>query len=598
MAVMAHLRTRRASFTVAGLTAFAVAGALCLSGVAPAGAAECSDTGAVIIVAGTNDPESAHLVGVTQRYTGKMPTVVDGDVVIVDDPDSDYLATPKDVIYVDYPTTLWPLGAAGYDDSTTQGRSATASAIAGYQARCGVESDIVVAGYSQGARVAGDVLADIGNGRAEQMVATDENGEVMLDENGEPILVTIEPGGISGELYSDPRRAGDKTGRGIELSLIGIIPGLTMSGPRGKSETDSGFGELEGEVVSVCIDGDPICDLPDPIHDPIGAIDGLLGYFTKHSRYPFQMYRDPKEPAWNDGRAVECDPETAVCIVAADSAFAELIQDWARDLGYRGTIGDFLSGRPTIDLPYGIELANLQPVVRLVQDLLPPLPKLGYGAYLPDLFVFEDILEGILTLSPAQFVGGARALAASLRSIVLLPVNFVRYWTGAIIGPVASEGGAVTILAADTSHLRSSTFARLAAVPDESVGPVRAEEVGGSGPSSEPSAARAAEPDATDPSPAEQPPVGDTTDTSSGADTGDDAETDTPDADPAPAPPRDDDSPAVTDPSGSDVETSGTDGHGGEDGERAGSSDTASDPDGPSPDPSEPDSDGGSEAGD
>lgn len=541
MAAIAHLRTRRTSPAIAALTVVTVGAALCLSGIAPATAAECSDTGAVIIVAGTNDPESAHLVGVEQRYTGKTPAVVDGDVVIVDDPGSPYLAEPKDVIHVGYPTTLWPLGAAGYDDSTGQGRSATASAIAGYQQRCGAESDIVVVGYSQGARVAGDVLADIGNGRIiEQVVATDENGEVMLDEQGYPVLVDIVAGAVSGELYADPRRAGDRTGRGIELSLIGIIPGLTMAGPRGGSVTDGGFGALEGRVVSVCIEGDPICDLPDPIHDPIGAIDGLLGYFTKHNRYPFQMYRDPRAATWNDGRVVRCDPETAICMVAAESAFAELVQGWVRDVGHAGDIGDFLSGRPTISPPYGIELADLQPVIRLVQDLLPPLPTLGYGAYLPDLFVVEDILAGILTLSPSRFVDGATALAASLRSIVLLPVNFVRYWAGAIIGPVAPQTGTVTVLAADTATLRSSTLTRLATATDDPIEPARVEPttvVGASVP-----------PPAT-PAPVDDPPAD-----AAGAPTGaDDASgTEAPDENPAPAPVRDE-VPAATDPSAGEL---------------------------------------------
>lgn len=566
MAVMAHLRTRRVALLVASMSTLSTLAAFGFTGVAAATAGGPSCSGAVVVVGGTVDAESLLLEGVKERYREQG----------------------YEVINAPYPATIWPLGATGYDRSTEQGIASTASAISSYREACGSEAPVVVTGYSQGARIAGDVLAGIGTGRKFDVANTpdDPSDDVVISDVG-----------VSGELYSDPRQAGDKTGRGIELSLIGIIPGLTMSGSRGADSTDAGFGTVSDRVVSVCIEGDPICDLPDPVYDPIGAIDGILGYQVKHFLYPEEMSGNPLQPGYTWAkRPVEC--ADGVCMVAADSALAELVQGWARNLGYQGAIGDFLSDRPTIGLPFGIELANLQPVVRLVQGLLPPLPRLGYGAYLPDIFVFEDILQGIVTATPARFVRGVSALAASVRSIVLLPVNFVRYWAGALIGPVASEGGAVTILAADTSHLRSSTFARLAAVPDESVGPVRADEVGGSGPSSEPSAARGAEPDATDPSPAEQPPVGHTTDTSSGADTGTDTETDTPDADPAPAPPRDDDSPAVTDPSGSDVKTSGTDGHGGEDGERAGSSDTASDPDGPSPDPSEPDSDGGSEAGD
>ncbi|SDU53398.1 PE-PPE domain-containing protein [Gordonia westfalica] len=464
MAAMAHLRSRRTSLLIASITGFAVAAAMCLPGEALADDSASCGAGAVVIAAGTNDPEGRHLVGVTQRYTGLGPN---GQP----DPNSQYAGDAGyKVIYADYPTTLWPLGAAGYDDSVAQGNAATKSAIAGYQSRCSGRP-VVVAGYSQGARVAGDVLADIGSGAPVEVVATDENGDPILDDEGNPVTVVIDPDGVSGELYSDPRRAGDKTGRGIELSLIGVIPGLTMSGPRGATGTDSGFGELEGRVVSVCIEGDPICDLPDPIYDPIGAIDGLLGYQVKHFLYPFAMYRDPTSQ-WAT-RPVSCNAAGTVCMVGAKSAFAELVQGWASDLGYTGEIGDFLSGRPTIGLPLGITLANLQPVVRLVQGLLPPLPQLGYGGYLPDLFVFEDILQGIVSLSPARLMRGVTALAASVRSIVLLPVNFVRYWAGEIVGPtVTSQPTTPAVLAYDDAggSRASVALARFVATVDDESG--------------------------------------------------------------------------------------------------------------------------------
>lgn len=436
MAAKSHLRSPRTTVLTASVTGIAVAGALCLSGTAPARGddLDCGG-GAVIIVGGTNDPEARHLIGVEQRYTGVGP---DNRAGTADD-DARYSGAGRyRVVHADYPTTIWPLGAAGYDDSTALGIASTARAISEYQADCDGKP-VVVAGYSQGARVAGDVFADIGTSTPVDAAGneTADGTYRLVDVAGTPgdpsddVLISIEQ--LSGELYADPRQAGDKTGRGIELSLIGIIPGLTMSGPRSGTPTDRGFGVLDDEVVSVCVEGDPICDLPDPFHDPIGAIDGLLGYFTKHNLYPFAMWRDPSS-SWTT-RPVDCDDQGTTCTVGAGSAFAELVQGWARDLGVTGDLGDFLSGRPTLSLPLGIELADLQPLVRLVQGLLPPLPRLGYGAYLPDLFVFADILEGIRTLSPARFAEGVSALAASVRSIVLLPVAFVRYWTGALVGP-------------------------------------------------------------------------------------------------------------------------------------------------------------------
>lgn len=117
--------------------------------------------------------------------------------------------------------------------------------------------------------------------------------------------------GLSGELYSDPRREGNDDGRGIENVLVGLIPGLTMSGPR-----PGGFGRVP--VTQYCLEGDPICDLPSPVRRPVSALDGVLGYFTKHGYYPARM-RTPV----HDDRVWDCTPaagQTADCLVAAPPA--------------------------------------------------------------------------------------------------------------------------------------------------------------------------------------------------------------------------------------------------------------------------------------
>ena len=56
-----------------------------------------------------------------------------------------------------------------------------------------------------------------------------------------------------------------------------------MSGKR-----RGGFGDLP--VTTYCIAGDGICDVPDLLHDPFGAIASFIGYFTRHGYYPFRMY--------------------------------------------------------------------------------------------------------------------------------------------------------------------------------------------------------------------------------------------------------------------------------------------------------------------
>ncbi|STQ63883.1 PE-PPE domain [Gordonia bronchialis] len=410
---------------IAILSSFAVVIAYCLPGVIGEARADanCAAGGAVVIVAGTNDPDASDMIGVKQRYEGTGPAHNNGNAK------GDY-----DIIYVDYPTTLWPMGAVGYDDDVARGTAATKSAIAGYQSSC-PGSPVKVVGYSQGARVAGDVLSDIGNDRDDKdIVATDKNGDPLLDENGDPVIVDdVSSDGLSGELYSDPRQNGDKTGRGIEQSLIGVIPGLTMTGPR-----EGGFGDIP--VTSVCAEGDPICDLPDPLYDPIGALDGLVGYFTKHGYYPFHMYQDPA--SWTN-KTCTTSGSTTTCEIKQSSAIVGLLRQGATAIGLDGAlIPDFIANRPTIGLPFGIELAKLQPAIRLVSDLLPPLPKLGYGGYLPDVFVFQKIIEGIVKLAPDQFKTGVKELAASVKSIVLMPVNFVKYWAGQIVtaGPTITSG--------------------------------------------------------------------------------------------------------------------------------------------------------------
>ncbi|MFT3663162.1 MAG: PE-PPE domain-containing protein [Gordonia sp. (in: high G+C Gram-positive bacteria)] len=222
-----------AAAVVAGTTMSAVAAA-------PVGCGQ----GAAVVVAGTNAP----------RNTEGLPT---GGVTGVA---QRYRAQGYQVTYVDYPTDLWPLGPTPYDEDVAIGKAATERAVAGYQRRC-PGRPVVIAGYSQGARIAGDVLSEAGNGRGENGVSAQ---------------------GLSGELYSDPRRAGGSDGRGIENVLVGLIPGLTMSGPR-----EGAFGSVP--VTQYCLQGDPICDLTSPVRRPLSAIDGLVGYFTKHGYYPARM---------------------------------------------------------------------------------------------------------------------------------------------------------------------------------------------------------------------------------------------------------------------------------------------------------------------
>lgn len=350
---------------------------------------DCGD-GALVLVGGTWDPDAHLLDGVTRQtqYAGYT------------------------VKRVEYPASIWPLGSFGFDNSQAQGVAAALSTVQSYQASC-EGKPVVIAGYSQGAGIAGDVLTDIGT-------HTTPGYDISSE-------------GVSGLLYSDPRQAGNLYGQGIELVMIGVIPGLTMAG--GRSVDD--FGGVP--VTTVCFSGDPICDLPDPLHDPIGALDGLAGYWVKHGLYPLYMYLPTTNGASWDAwgvKPLECvgDGQVNTCMLVVPSSAWVLTQQFVDDLGLDWTVPDLVSKRWRLPDILGITLGDFQPPIRWAMGWLPQLPELGYGGVLTDVDTFGDMARGLFTWNPALWGQGVDALTVSARSIALMPVNFAKYWAYTLVG--------------------------------------------------------------------------------------------------------------------------------------------------------------------
>lgn len=329
---------------------------------------ECG-AGKVFIGSGSADPDSVHTRGLEDRYTAQ------GYLIEV----------------TDYPASFWPLGTISYDESSRIGHQRMLADITDYNQAC-PQSPIVVVGYSEGARFAGDVLSDIGNNRT-----------------------AIDPALVSGELYSDPRRDGDVSGAGVETRLAGVWPGATMTGSR-----PGGFGAAA--VVSVCVDGDMICDMPDPLHNPVGALDSFIGIALKHVTYDDDMALGPS------GIVDYSDVFGDSLLIKAPPAFATVFGL----VGLPNLLPEF-----SIDLPYP-DLAALQPWTAELHRTLPELPDLGYGGHLPDI----TALGAALSLEPA----GLWAIADSVRSIIAMPVNIVRAWAGS----KASSAKPVTATASTT----------------------------------------------------------------------------------------------------------------------------------------------------
>ncbi|MFT4199576.1 cutinase family protein [Gordonia sp. (in: high G+C Gram-positive bacteria)] len=383
----------------------------------PTGAHACSDSGALIVVPGNNDVDYA-------TGGGLMRDVIDN-------------AGDKDVIVVGYPTTIWPAGAVGHNKNVDMGRNATMQAVTEYQDKCGGKP-IEIAGYSQGARVAGDVLSDIGNGRYEGYDLTDEQID-RLEETKES--------DIKGTLYADSRqnRVVDYAGRGFEQAFLGVIPGGTVTGPR-----ENGFGDLSGNVTSLCSQGDPICSMTDPVKDPLGAVDALLGYFVKHSDYVSEgwMKLDRSESGWsaiNDGKTT-CSEASGnggtVCVVEQPSSITRLVRanavailgmsdaDAAKIPDVYGKVHEVLNLNNVLP---NVSIASLQPVVNLAFSALPQLPYVTYnaGGYLPDALTALQLVTGIgsaLGGDTGPVVDAAKAIGLSAASMLLIPVNGTIFW--------------------------------------------------------------------------------------------------------------------------------------------------------------------------
>ena len=168
------------------------------------------------------------------------------------------------------PIAFPPDGQQSYNNSRTEGTRKAIDVMTGMHANCPL-TNFVIAGFSQGAVIAGDITSQIGAG----------NGPVPADQ----VL------GVT--LIADGRRNGDAAmvgpnppGDGAEVALKGLsVPGIKMTGPR-----PGGFGSLTDKVHEICAPGDLICDAPRAALSPAnipGSIAKLAGAYGNpvHARY-------------------------------------------------------------------------------------------------------------------------------------------------------------------------------------------------------------------------------------------------------------------------------------------------------------------------
>jgi hypothetical protein len=134
-----------------------------------------------------------------------------------------------------------------YNDSRAEGTRAAVKAMTDINNRCPLTS-FVLAGFSQGAVIAGDLASDIGNGRG------------PVDEDLVLGVTLIADGRRQNNVGKDIGPNPDGQGAEITLQEVPTLSalGLTMTGAR-----PGGFGMLNDRTNEICAAGDLICAAPE-----------------------------------------------------------------------------------------------------------------------------------------------------------------------------------------------------------------------------------------------------------------------------------------------------------------------------------------------
>nr|WP_051160875.1 cutinase family protein [Nocardia transvalensis] len=155
------------------------------------------------------------------------------------------------------PIAIPPDGQQSYNNSRSEGTKRAMDELTTMSKNCPLTT-YVIAGFSQGAVIGGDIAAQIGAGNGP--VPADKVLGVMLIADGRR---DFGPGQATEIGQSPP-------GVGAEVALKGLeVPGIKMTGPR------SGFGDLTDRTLTICAPGDLICDAPKQALNPFNIIPSV-----------------------------------------------------------------------------------------------------------------------------------------------------------------------------------------------------------------------------------------------------------------------------------------------------------------------------------
>lgn len=159
-----------------------------------------------------------------------------------------------------------------YDDSRNEGTAKVNGELAHIAETCR-STEFILAGFSQGAVILGDVANEIGTGTGVIPAERVRGVALIADgrrENGVGQNPGVELGGIGAEIALQP----------IHALVQFVTPGASMRGAR-----EGGFGTLDPVVQEICAPSDAVCDAPQDIGNGIGRAQELLAANGVHAQY-------------------------------------------------------------------------------------------------------------------------------------------------------------------------------------------------------------------------------------------------------------------------------------------------------------------------
>ena len=164
------------------------------------------------------------------------------------------------------------IGQMSYDDSRDEGYDTALNEITATNGECPL-TEYLLAGFSQGAVIAGDLASEIGNWRTDIDPGLVIGGTLIADgrrEAGVGNVVGNPVDGVGAEISLHP----------VNALIQVVVPGATMRGTRA-----GGFGVLADRMMDICATDDSICDAPIDAGNALERAQALIAANGIHAMY-------------------------------------------------------------------------------------------------------------------------------------------------------------------------------------------------------------------------------------------------------------------------------------------------------------------------